>query len=631
MGQNYTRQDTGNNINAGNVIDPNVLDSEFNQIEAFASTSGHTHDGTSGEGGPILHVGPAQDLVVSATQVTPKTNNTLDLGTTSSKFKDLHVGRIFSEELIRPEAYGAVGDGTTNDATALQNAINAAIAADATLFLDNQYYSASTLTIDGGITIRGRRPIGEAGSLDFVSGFVFAAGAGLHIIKDASVSTTTQWVGLYDFFVRDNQATTAPADRFSWDDTPLILSHRSSDWDVSRVFVYGADRRRYGAIFGDQDTIWNSRFSNCRFISCQIGAIFGGTNDATDMFVVNNTFDQTKICGAILRNWVGGCFHGNSIENTQGPVGLYLQSTSSRTKNTSIVGNYIFNNSQSNSDLDGSAGIQIGGDLVFSDFTTPSTLEITSTNKPWTITVSDNYLVNPDCRYAVVTHGERSCRILHNTVQSNTSTDTNDINHTADAVGTIIFRNTNQGSGLVDLVTESSSNTHVTFPTKISGTGRMSPTFSGIDFTADGDLSFDDVGQVTAAGILMGEDVGGFKYTGRVWTKRVTGTGGVWTTLFDTATEFPAGGKGIATLKIAIEQTNGNNQSIHKVLVNSPLFDAAGSVDEAANFSVDYELPAVARDLQSFQISGSAFQVRRTNSWQATILIEAVDFPFGDS
>jgi len=92
MGTGYVRIDTSNNIANGNVIDADDLDNEFNGVEsAFSSTSGHTHDGTASEGGPITVVGPAQDIVVTTSLLRPKTNNTVDLGSSSLKYKDLHM------------------------------------------------------------------------------------------------------------------------------------------------------------------------------------------------------------------------------------------------------------------------------------------------------------------------------------------------------------------------------------------------------------------------------------------------------------------------------------------------------------------------------------------------------------
>ena len=92
MGNGYTRNDTINNIADGNIINAADFDGEYDAIEsAFNSSTGHTHDGTSGEGGPVTVLGPAQDFVASTTEIKPKTNNTLDIGTSLLKFKDIHI------------------------------------------------------------------------------------------------------------------------------------------------------------------------------------------------------------------------------------------------------------------------------------------------------------------------------------------------------------------------------------------------------------------------------------------------------------------------------------------------------------------------------------------------------------
>ena len=51
MGNTYTRQSS---YSDGDVITAAHTNDEFNQLlAAFASGTGHTHDGTSAEGGPI--------------------------------------------------------------------------------------------------------------------------------------------------------------------------------------------------------------------------------------------------------------------------------------------------------------------------------------------------------------------------------------------------------------------------------------------------------------------------------------------------------------------------------------------------------------------------------------------------
>lgn len=88
MGTGYQRADVGNQISNGSVIDADVLDLEFDAVEAaFNSSTGHTHDGTTAEGGPITVTGPTQDFVHNASWLEPKVTNTIDIGSTSKRFK----------------------------------------------------------------------------------------------------------------------------------------------------------------------------------------------------------------------------------------------------------------------------------------------------------------------------------------------------------------------------------------------------------------------------------------------------------------------------------------------------------------------------------------------------------------
>jgi cytoskeletal protein CcmA (bactofilin family) len=92
MGTGYTRNDTLNNIADGNIINASDLDGEFDAVEsAFNESTGHTHDGTAAEGAPVTVLGPVQDFIASATEIKPKTTNTLDIGTVSLQFKDMYL------------------------------------------------------------------------------------------------------------------------------------------------------------------------------------------------------------------------------------------------------------------------------------------------------------------------------------------------------------------------------------------------------------------------------------------------------------------------------------------------------------------------------------------------------------
>ena len=103
---------TGDTITAAHSND------EFNQVlAAFNATTGHTHDGTAGEGGPISTLRDAdannkvlvdstnnhlefyvevssaavQQLRIQDGAIVPITDNDVDLGTSSLEFKDLFI------------------------------------------------------------------------------------------------------------------------------------------------------------------------------------------------------------------------------------------------------------------------------------------------------------------------------------------------------------------------------------------------------------------------------------------------------------------------------------------------------------------------------------------------------------
>ena len=91
MGTGYIRNDSVNNIADGNIINASDLDGEFDSLQsAFNASTGHNHDGAN-NGSPVTKVGPAQDIVVSTGAVTPKTDDTVDLGSATFQFKDAYI------------------------------------------------------------------------------------------------------------------------------------------------------------------------------------------------------------------------------------------------------------------------------------------------------------------------------------------------------------------------------------------------------------------------------------------------------------------------------------------------------------------------------------------------------------
>ena len=140
MGTGYVRADTANNIANGNVIDADDLDNEFNAVEsAFNASTGHTHDGTTSEGAPITVIGPAQDVVATASVLRPKTTNTVDLGTSSLKYKDAYLA----------------GDLSLGDAATIGGALSVTGAAtlSSTLAVTGNQTNTGDLTVNGNTTL----------------------------------------------------------------------------------------------------------------------------------------------------------------------------------------------------------------------------------------------------------------------------------------------------------------------------------------------------------------------------------------------------------------------------------------------------------------------------------------------
>ena len=182
MGTTYTRQEASN-ITDGSVIEASHLNNEFNQLlAAFASSTGHSHDGTSAEGGyvPLIADSDALNKILVDTSnnrfgifnevggvaveqfrfqdgaIIPVTDNDIDLGTSSLEFKDAYFdGTITTDGLALPTTTITdildEDDLNSDSATALatQQSIKAYVDSQVTAQdLDFQGDSGGALSID---------------------------------------------------------------------------------------------------------------------------------------------------------------------------------------------------------------------------------------------------------------------------------------------------------------------------------------------------------------------------------------------------------------------------------------------------------------------------------------------------
>jgi hypothetical protein len=231
MGTTYTRQESGN-ITDGSVIEASHLNNEFNQLEsAFASSTGHSHDGTAGEGAyvPLIADSDANNKILVDTSsnrfgvfvevssnpveqfrfqdgaIVPVTTNDIDLGTAALQFKDAYFdGTVTTDGLALPTT--TITDILDEDnmssdsATALatQQSIKAYVDSQVTAQdLDFQADSGGALSIDldsESLTFTGGTGIDTSGSgnaVTFAIDSTVATLTGTQTLTNKTLTTPT--------------------------------------------------------------------------------------------------------------------------------------------------------------------------------------------------------------------------------------------------------------------------------------------------------------------------------------------------------------------------------------------------------------------------------------------------------
>jgi len=194
----YVRKDTTNNIADGNVINAADLDSEFDGVQAaFNSSTGHTHDGTASEGAPITKLGPVQDVTVSTTVLGVKTTNTVDLGTSSLKFKDFYLaGAASIGGTLGVTGATTLSAALTYGGVTLSNAVtgtgNMVLSASPTL---TGTITAAAANFSGAVAFNGTTTIGDADTDTITQAASYVTGTQL---KSAKTATNTLSLAAYD-------------------------------------------------------------------------------------------------------------------------------------------------------------------------------------------------------------------------------------------------------------------------------------------------------------------------------------------------------------------------------------------------------------------------------------------------
>ena len=193
---------------SGDTITAAHTNDEFNQLlAAFNASTGHTHDGTAGDGGPVttlrdsdalnkilvdtsnnhlefyVEVSSAavQQLRIQDGAIVPITDNDIDLGTSSLEFKDLYV-----DGTAHVDAINFNGTAITSTAAEL-NILDGVTSTAAELnILDGVTSTAAELNTLDGITA----VVGELNALDIGSTAIGTAVASKAVILDANKDYT---------------------------------------------------------------------------------------------------------------------------------------------------------------------------------------------------------------------------------------------------------------------------------------------------------------------------------------------------------------------------------------------------------------------------------------------------------
>jgi len=296
MGTGYIHNDSVNNIADGNIINASDLDGEFDALQsAFNASTGHNHDGAS-NGAPITKVGPAQDLVVSTGAITPKTDDTVDLGSATFQFKDAYIdGTAYIDTL---ELNGTV---ITPTGTEL-NYVDGVTSAIQTQ-LDNKQGLDAELTALAGLTSAADKlpyftGSGTAGVADFTS-------FGRSLVDDANASAARTTLGViigtdvqaYDPELAALAGVTSAADKvpyFTGSGTAAVTDFTSFGRSLVDDADSSAARTTLGLVIGTDVQAYDAQLAD-----------IAGLTPTDNNFIVGNGTNFVAESGSTARTSLG--------------------------------------------------------------------------------------------------------------------------------------------------------------------------------------------------------------------------------------------------------------------------------------------------------------------------------------
>jgi hypothetical protein len=230
--------------------------------------------------------------------------------------------------------FGAIGNGSTDDTAALQNAINAAVAAKATLLLGGGTFKiTSELTITGGLTIEGdgwastsivMHTLTQNGIKINTTNFEgvhlnnfqisgqFSGGVSTHTAGSAIYVTSTTNIGQFSTFT--NLRIVFPFTGITFDATQV--------WTVDSCFILGCALNGYGIIVQNSAAPGNGeiQISNT-LIQGSITTPGAGTGTG----VLHESAVNVKIVNSEIFQWANGYLMLPNVSN--GAAGTFISNT----------------------------------------------------------------------------------------------------------------------------------------------------------------------------------------------------------------------------------------------------------------------------------------------------------------
>lgn len=276
---------------------------------------------------------------------------------------------------IKPQYFGARGDGITDDTKAVQQSLDAAV--NNTLYLGSKLYRTSNLSINGPLVIQGAGRRIKAGlvPLDYTAGkFISINCAQSPTFHDVTISARNvkaddELVGIYIARYGDGKTY-----------TPSIIMYNCNVNSFPSGCIYSEPGRHMGVLencqmeYSIEDCVtingvdWNISHCNIGYTKVGNGIVITQPTNR----IANSDIYFNKKNGILLSNNAINGYISSNVINSNGLNGISIISDVNLKQGHVIAGNFFFNNSRLESGVysnvflaEGIQGVSVTGNSHF--------------------------------------------------------------------------------------------------------------------------------------------------------------------------------------------------------------------------------------------------------------------------